>query len=350
MRLTYESTDASQEITDVGSRWGLDFSREIQGGWVAGITYEWATNFEQNKNFAINSNDSNVPSGSSEDALTSRLGFVSMDHPTWGSIAVGKQWSVYYDVIGVTDLYAYYGGSALGGYNIGTDGGISGTGRAEQAITWRKAYGNFNLGLQYQAQDEDVVYYIPGCEEIEDDNPGVKICDLLHNQPLATIGNGYGAALSYQWKNFLFGLAYNNIEIDIKPTFSPVIADENDTITAVSATYGDFTTGLYVAAGAASSEFHEIDDQGVFFDGLGVELLIRYSFESGFGVFGGFNHLEADEDKNDYEMHYNLLGLDYMFIDGVGFLFIEGKKNDITNSDGSENDDTNIAVGIRINI
>lgn len=350
LRLTFESTEASDEITDAGSRWGLDFSREIQNGWVAGITYEWATNFEKNQNLSIINGDSNSPSGSSEDALTSRLGFVSMAHPTWGSFAVGKQWAVFYDVIGVTDLYDYYGGSALGGYNIGTDGGLSGTGRAEQAITWRKSFGNFNLGLQYQAQDEDIIYFIPGCEEIEEENPGIEICDQLHDKPLATIGNGYGVAFSYQWHNFLFGIAHNEVEIDIKPTFSPVISNQDDSISAASVAYGDVTSELYVAVGVATSEYHEVDDQGVFIDTIGAELMVRYSFESGFGVYGGFNHIESDEDFNDYEMHYNSLGVDYLFMDGVGFLFIEGKMNDITNADGSENDDTDFAAGIRINM
>ncbi|QBY05018.1 porin [Thalassotalea sp. HSM 43] len=355
LRLTFESNNNSDELTDGGSRWGLDFTRKIQGGWTAGVTTEWAMNFESNKDFSVSfrGNDSNVATGDAGDTLSSRLGYIHMTHDTWGSFGFGKQWSVYYDVTGVTDLLDYYGGSALGVYNLGGDGGLSGTGRAEQAITWRKSFGNLNVGLQYQAQDEDITLDLPDCAGITDTQAAFDLCESLNGVSLGTIGDGYGASLSYRFGKFWAGVAHNVTEIEGNSTADAIGLGnaEDDTISAVAATYGTLLDGLYIAVGAATSEFHELDDTGNYLDTMGYEAMIRYNFNSGFGFYGGMNYLESDEDDNDFEISYPFLGADYVFIDDIGFVFAEVRMNDNVNADGSDgNDNTDVAVGIRVNL
>lgn len=66
-------------------------------------------------------------------ALPLRLAFVGFEGPQ-GRVSFGKQWSTYYDVAVFTDQAPFFGGSASGTYNAGTDGGVSGTGRANQAL------------------------------------------------------------------------------------------------------------------------------------------------------------------------------------------------------------------------
>ncbi|WOH39322.1 porin [Thalassotalea fonticola] len=330
LRLTLQSTEDTDEITDSGSRWGLDFKHNIEGDWTAGVTAEWATNFEKNANLTL-SGDSSGPSGSSGDALTSRLGYVHFTHDKWGAFGVGKQWSVFYDVVGVTDVLNYYGGNATGVYNLGTDGGLSGTGRAEQAITWRKAFGNFNVGVQMQAQDEAVIINDPG--------------GPFDGEEIATMGNGFGAAVSYKWNDFGVGAAVNTSEIDT------VFGSADDTSSGVSATYGDSSLGFHAALAFVVSENHELDNNGDFIDAIGSEVYLKYTMPGRIGLYGGMNFLEADESGNDFEMYYNYIGAEYKFENSFGLIYVETKIHDDRNDDGSDgSDDSELALGVRVNL
>ncbi|OUS27526.1 hypothetical protein A9Q98_09505 [Thalassotalea sp. 42_200_T64] len=334
LRLTLQSTEDSDEITDSGSRWGLDLTHKIEGDWTAGLTFEWGTNFEKNANLTL-TGDSNGPSGSAGDALTSRLGYVHFNHEKWGRFGVGKQWAVFYDVVGVTDVLQYYGGNASGVYNLGTDGGLSGTGRAEQAITWRKAFGHFNLGVQLQAQDEAVIANAPGM--------------VFDGEEVATMGNGYGLAVSYKWQDFGVGAAVNTSEIDISPTFGGGSVD--DIISGLSATYGDASIGFHAALAVVTSEYHELDNDGKYIDANGSEIYIKYSMPSRLGFYGGFNILESDQSDSDYEMYYNFIGAEYKFNNNFGVIFAEALLHDDTNADGSTgNDDTEFALGVKVHL
>ncbi|WP_070795881.1 porin [Thalassotalea crassostreae] len=329
LRLSLHSTDDTDEFTDSGSRWGLNFNHKIENDWTVGVTYEWATNFEKNTNLKL-TGDASLQNGSSGESLSSRLGFVHASHEKWGSIAVGKQWGVYYDIVNVTDVLNYFGGNATGVYNFNGDGGLSGTGRAEQAISWRKSYNNLNVALQLQMQDEPV-----------DNEDGTF--------EIATMGNGYGLAVSYNFDNFTLGAAYNLNEIEFASGIP--ISNADDVATAISATYGSSAQGFHVAFSGVVSENHEIIENNIFMDATGSELYLRYSFESDIGVYGGYNLLESDESDNQYELYFSFVGADYKFENGFGLLFAEAKVNDNKTSLGADGDDsTEVAVGIRINL
>ena len=49
-------------------------------------------------------------------------------------VKFGKSWSTYYQVAGAADRFSIFGGDAAGIYNAGTDGGATGTGRADSAF------------------------------------------------------------------------------------------------------------------------------------------------------------------------------------------------------------------------
>ncbi|WP_371188323.1 porin [Thalassotalea maritima] len=357
LRLVFESNSSSDEITDGGSRWGFDVKREIGSGWTAGITTEWAMSFENNKNFSVSvvGNDANLAAGDSGDTFSSRLGHLTFTHDHWGKIAVGKQWGVYYDVAGRTDMFNYWGGSAAGVYNFAGDGGLSGTGRAEQALTWRKSFGNFNLGLQYQAQDERVVLNVPECDSALPDGEFADICSLLNGADLGTVGNGYGISLSYQFDNTVWlGFSSNIAELEAGADNEDIFGisrDEDDVVNVFAASYGTFNDGLYAAITYANSEFHEIDNAGNLIDAEGGEIIIRYTMDYGTSVYAGANRLTSDGSENQYEINYELIGADYPFMDNVGVMFFEMRFNDSTNADGSQgNDNNDIAVGVKVNL
>jgi len=78
----------------------------------------------------------------------------------FGTFSWGKQWSPYYDVAGLTDMFFTLGGEASGAYGPG-DGGIPGTGRSEKALQYRHRFGPVHVGAQVQNRartDENVSY------------------------------------------------------------------------------------------------------------------------------------------------------------------------------------------------
>jgi len=101
----------------------------------------------------------NASSGDGDEGrtLNPRLYYVAFDSP-YVYASYGKSWSTYYQVAGTTDRFAVFGGDPSGVFNAGTDGGASGTGRADEVLQTRlyvDAFGKlpikpFNFNLQYQ--------------------------------------------------------------------------------------------------------------------------------------------------------------------------------------------------------
>ncbi len=336
--LVYVNSDEKDEINEAASRWGFDINRKVRYGWNAGLTLEWGLNFDNNANLSIGGNGQ-AAQGSADDALFSRLGYVRFEHDKWGNIGIGKQWAVFYDVVGGTDILNYWGGSASGAYNLGSDGGISGVGRAEQAITWRKTYSNFAIGLQVQSQDESVEI------DVTEDNP---LFDQLDGTDIATMGNGYGASVSYNIHDFSLAVGHNVAEIDINENLAK---STDDIITSGSITYGRANQpGLYFSANYGQSENHEIDDEGHYFDAEHLEVLAGYTIDNGIFIFGGLNNLQPDDSDylDEYELKYSFIGVEYPLFDAVGKIFLETRFEDSTSAAGKNNSDTQYAVGVRV--
>jgi len=334
----YHSTEDTDDIDEGSSRWGIDVNRNLDEEWIAGATLEWGMNFDKNTDLSIGG-ASQAPSGSADDAIFTRLGYIHFSHDKWGTVGIGKQWSAFYDMVAGSDVLHYWGGSASGAFNLNSDGGISGTGRVEQAIVWRKSYSGFKIALQIQAQDEAITIDVP------EDHPNAS----QNGQKIATIGNGYGASLLYAWGELTFGLGFNTSDINIESNFN--IAAQDDTISAFSITYGsNRAPGVYSSALVTSSENHEIDDQSQFLDTVSSEFVLKYTLDNGLGVYGGFNHIEEDDSDYDgeYEFHYNFVGIEYTIFNGVAILFTEVRLEDTTSAAGVNNDNNQVAAGITV--
>ena len=67
-----------------------------------------------------------------------RLGFVGVDFGPLGKVAIGKQYAVHYDIASyTTDRFNVFGGQGTHAYVAGTDGGETGTGRADRIVNYR---------------------------------------------------------------------------------------------------------------------------------------------------------------------------------------------------------------------
>ena len=81
-----------------------------------------------------------------------RLGFFGVDFGAFGRLSFGKQNSTHYDITDyTTDRFNVFGGQSTATYVAGTDGGQSGTGRADQTILYHLKFAKiFDLGAQGQ--------------------------------------------------------------------------------------------------------------------------------------------------------------------------------------------------------
>ncbi|TLU67304.1 porin [Thalassotalea litorea] len=351
IRVVYQKVDDFDQFTDSGSRLGFKIFHQIQNDWTTGINVEWGTQFEQNGNFSIGGN-AQTPIGESGDAITSRIGNVFLSHDDWGTITLGKQLAIYYLALYHTDWYNYWGGAANGAFNFGTDGGFSGTGRAEQALSWAKSYGVFDLGIQIHVQDEPLEIRTDTCNEL---NTNADLCRIIRNfdgQTLGRTGNGYGASLGYNLNDWLFSVAYNLNNVIIDPMFGNLgVEDGKDEIWGAGIKYGQFgSDGLYMAAMYNESSLHEVDDSGLFYDARGSELMVKYNFTNNYGVYGGYNDLRAKDSSTPYQLHHTLAGIEYRFDHISGLVFVEAKRNDVIFSDNTTNDEFEIALGVTYNL
>ena len=231
--------------------------------------------------------------------FTPRLYNVTLETPRVYA-KLGKSWSTYYKVAGAADRFSIFGGDAAGVYNAGTDGGATGTGRANNALQtlvyidflqWG-GLKPFNLNVQYQ-QGEDV-------PQIE----GLKYDTTWSFSAWFETERDWGIGLAYHTANIDLG------EFQQLPAFEDV-APSQDALALAIKTYGDRWLAALVLT---HLDDIETTDKFTYFDGRGAELFAQWQFRDKWWLIGGFNWLEPDseeEQAGEYEVRYGVLGLRY---------------------------------------
>ncbi|NTS78346.1 porin [Catenovulum sp. SM1970] len=339
-QVQYVSSDSSNEIVDSNSRIAFGFNKHIPKEWTAVGYLELGVELAENNNSLVVQGNGIKGSSSKDDSVWLRQGYVGAKHEDYGSITIGKQWGSIYTVSGQADIWHYLGGDAAGIYNLGSDGGFSGTGRAEQAIQYNNKFGDLALSLQYQATEEDISVYNQFGEEID----GVS---ALYDDSF-----GFGLKYSLPW-NITLGAGYNEAYLEFEDSNANQTFDVDDTLTAFSISYGSGKSDkVYVVAIFTEAEFHEINDQnGLMEESTGLEVWASYRFmDDKFMSYGGYNALEDDSsgEDNSYKRSHYLLGLAYYY-DPSFYVFTEAQLEDDSKfADGSTNDRDDIfALGIR---
>jgi predicted porin len=275
--------------------------------------------------FDVFSSNASSQEGDQNKALNPRLYYLSLDTP-YLFATFGKNWSTYYKIAGMTDRFAIFGGNAAGVYNAGTDGGASGTGRANEVLQTRlyldlfKRFEikPFNLNVQYQ-----------------------------RNQPIpqvdgARYGDQYGASAWFENEaGWGLGLAYNVSRIRERRSPAIVAAgiDGDSQALALSTRWsGDKWSASLVWT---RQDNHATNDQDLYVDGNGVELYAQWEFRDRWWLVGGgnwFNSDDRDPQAGEFEIDQTIIGLrrtvdsfnrmlyaEYMFSNGSGFF---GDKNE----------------------
>jgi hypothetical protein len=279
--------------------------------------------------------DSFTAKGTAEDSegVEERLIYGGIDSDKLTAVW-GKNWSAYYKIAGMADRFSIFGGQATGVYNAGTDGGATGTGRADDVIQIKLYTSSlnvlrikpFNLNLQFQDQQPI---------------PHVK------NKHY---GNSFGASAWLESQNdFGIGLAWHMAEIhDLE---DPVIKEAGITgnATAYAASFRYFGDRWYSALVVSRLNNIETNNELKYIEGYGTELFTQWEFKDRWWMVAGGNWLNPDnddEDAGDYEVLYGVLGLRYTFDSFKRMLYAEYRIDAGNLVDGTSRDNE-ITIGVR---
>ena len=311
------------ELQDNGSWLGADFEVGDDVQFFAGI--ELGVALIQGTSF-----NAGATTGSSTLTLEeetapvfgARLGYVGVDLGTAGRVAIGKQSSVFYDIASyTTDQFNVFGGQASQAYTAGSDGGRFGTGRVDQALTYRISVGDLlELGGQTQFSAGQTNAFIDGF--------GLS----AQVRPLSglVIGAAYNRSiLADDLEQMAIGLDGNDSEFGILG--ARYTSDFFDLAAVVSTQKNGDAIRL------SGPPLDEGDFVPVFFDATGVEIFAKIR-PGDFSVLGGFIYNEPDptapELSEDFVTRYAILGAEYRFRTNT-YLYTEWRLDDSTNFDGS---------------
>lgn len=221
-----------------------------------------------------------------ESLFFNRLLFIGADIKD-RRISFGKQWSAFYDVGVFSDQMPFFAGEGTGVYAAGSDGGVSGTGRADNALQFRDAIGIFKYSVQTQIRNE-----------------------TENNQAFAdTVG------ASVTWKStdrMQVGAAFNVVR-DGVPDPDEGKPREGDRAFILGYRYQQ--DELYAGATVTLFNNHDRDNLGNYFGGIGFEWYGGYSWSKRLLLRIAVSSLNPD---SDYEGSYRVLS------------FISGASYDIT--------------------
>jgi predicted porin len=358
MSMGYINQDSDDEIRSVSSRFGISYLRTINPKFDFSAVIEYGIDpLESTQDSPIYSGKQERPAGANDDSIWNRLGVAAFMHDDYGAVSVGKEWSVYYDIAGKTDIFSFAGAVAAGIYNFGTDGGPSGTGRADSAIQYRYVFDNgLHIALQFQAQEKEI--------EFEDTSIGDEA--FLES---VSMDNNYGISINYEFGHSIeAGIAYNVADLTLSYKVDELSLDgddfpstdgEDDEALAFSVSYGDWTQGgllnrkpgLFLALVLYQGENHEVDDQGILLDTQGVEFAAVYNFTNNWSITAGYNYLEEDDDryqraylnhtgqKSKFKEEYYLAGVKYRIGDFIR-IWAEYNASSSRTAMGDDEEDT----------
>jgi len=281
---------------------------------------EFGLNLVSRNEYVHFSPDPGQPVGKIHQSVFLRLGLIGISTP-YGNISIGRQWGVNYTLSGSIDDMYLGGGYGIGVYNAGTDGGISGTGRADQVFKYELKRKKFYIGLQSQFRNI-----------------------TANNQ---FWGDSYGIAAYYDFSFVKIGASYNKVLDGVE---NPIEIESkiNDELVTVLI---DFKKDNF-HFGIMPEYFtnHEKDNMGEFYSGWGGEYSFRYHFGKDKKwrlIQNSFFLMTSDRDSEYFYNGYTI-NLAYRFSENTavitGFTY-----DNSTDKDGSKPENHILGVGFYYN-
>jgi predicted porin len=323
------ATKDDVKLTNNSSRIGFKVEQSVLGGLTVLGGGEWKMSLgtgDTTYNISENPNSGfGTFQSTTSQAFSTRLAFVGMRLGNYGTLTLGKQWGVYYDVSSWTDLYTTFGTHGSSTFNAGTDGGQTGEGRADSALAYRVVLGALRIGVQAQ---------------------------FLPQRP--AVVDGLSASVVYQLgAGFRIGTAYSYSVLDFGPT--PIAGYDGKNAQALTFGISFERLGWKVAAVNTWTHDHEIvktPSAAVIYDTLGAELYLSHRFRDLLQLFAGVDFaiprgLDARFVNPNYGTRDVLLGTRLLLDNKAGsFVYLEGRTGETRDANGTRGEDV-VMLGIR---
>ncbi|MFV1996593.1 MAG: hypothetical protein ACC641_01155 [Acidiferrobacterales bacterium] len=250
------------------------------------------------------------------DTFASRLMYIGVETPEHIT-TFGKNWSSYYRVSGFTDEFDSTGASASGTFNATTDGGATGTGRADNTL-----------------QSRFLVDGLPAAINVKPFNLNAQV-QYGRKIPLVA-GARYGAAFGLSGivktrKDTEIGLAVNFAGIPNKGNAAITAAGIDGDALSVITGIRRFRQKWLLATTVARLKNQETTNAGKYFNGWGWEVYGRYKLKNKLWAVGGWNWLQPDVGQSqatNYRVKYGVMGLRYAFEEFRRLIYLETRIDD----------------------
>jgi len=311
--------NGSAEVQDNASRVGINFTTfgPIR---VIGTT-EWGVNLVQSETTfnagATTSSGFGVLQQTTQPVFGARLGFFGVASDKFGSLTFGKQNSTHYDITSyTTDRFNVFGGQSTATYVAGTDGGQSGTGRADQTILYHLKFAKvLDFGTQGQLRTGDT----------------------------SQAFNGFGFSLqATALPGLTIGGAYNKTYFNSTLTETVLHGGTDYWAFGGKGTWRNLEWGAdYVRQNNGDLAFIPNPTGGpetiaVGFSANGIEIYSRVKFGK-FAVVGGFDdYIPFDLSpliNPNFKTRYAILGAEW-HISPSGYAYFESRLGDTTDAQG----------------
>jgi predicted porin len=318
------------DFANNGSRFGTTAELTLGGDLAVFGQGEWSVNLGQGDTRYNLSENPDTGLGTFEStkdqAIGTRLGFFGVRFGDYGTLTLGKQWAVYYDVSAWTDVFTVFGATGSSTFNAGTDGGQTGEGRANDAVAYRVKLGRLHVGMQTQFLDTR--------------SPTV---------------DSLSGSLVYDFANGLqIGAAYSHAFIDFD---QEIVGYDGKDAQALSGGISFHDGRWTIATLGTWTRNHELvatEPATVMYDTLGAELFVARKFDHALMPYAGFDlaiprSLDTRFIDPDYGTRDLLGGVRWLFDEkGMSYAYIEARTGQTRDSTGARALDL-VMIGIRLN-
>ncbi|MCL9773833.1 porin [Vibrio methylphosphonaticus] len=254
--LTGAHAGKDARVEEKSPRINIEVIQDIGHGFKADFKAEWAMNMLEG----------------GKDTFKTRLGYIGLGHETYGRIAAGTQWSPYYMAAGVVDTPIGWSNDFL--YD---NQGIFGTARADKLAAYSNTIdfdtaGALTIGAGWQGANSVV-------------DPKDANNTWISSTNRAQVVAGYTIA------GFNANYAFNSGNITERGVAK--LADSH----LVSGKYGNFGSGLYVAATLASNKNMNSFDSKLINETEAFDSILAYGLDMGLNLI--LKHEEMKDTQND---------------------------------------------------
>lgn len=330
-RLRYSDSDQGKDFNDGGSRVGINGELQFAPKfWLLGRV-ELGFNLDDSIEQLLKRSEN----ASKEDANASKRLLYGGIQTNTSTVTYGKNWSSYYQVSGLTDRFDSFGGDGSGTFNAGTDGGNTGTGRADRALQ-----GRFSINAPPK------LWHLKPFKL----NAQIQNGEAIPQGDGAHYGYSVGvSALLETESEKVLGIAYNHAFIDDANRAALKARGIDGDARALVLGTRRFGDQYYLGTTISFLDNQETTEGGQYFSGWGWETFGSYNFKKRLWLTGGWNLLQPEDNDpliGKYHIRYAVLGLRYTFKDLRKYIYTEIRQDYSENSEGDELGNV-YTVGIR---